>query len=137
MTTPPRARIVLQSFGFKYGLPAANYYFDVGFATNPARQPQWTFFSDVDEEMVKFVLAHEPVSRFLDLVVPLIEHLATIDSHHVIALGCSAGRHRSPILVHELARRLEPEIPITLRHRELGADERSHYQRAVEAAHRE
>lgn len=102
-----KAKAKLMSFGFKYGLPNANYYFDVGFLENPARLDKWNFFSAPTEEMRRYVLEQQEAREFLDLVEPLLVYLSTIDQDQVFAFGCSAGRHRSSILVEELSRRLE------------------------------
>ena len=98
--------ITLMSFGFKYQFPNANYFFDVGFIKNPAREVKWGFFSNVDEEMRQFVLQQPEVVQFMECVVPLIKFLSGIDSNQIFAFGCSAGRHRSPLLVDALARQL-------------------------------
>ena len=98
-----KAAITLLSFGFKYGPPRANYYFDVGFVKNPARSEKWGFFSKADEEMRRFVLEQKEIKVFLFLIKSLIKHLSNIDAAQVYAFGCSAGRHRSPIIVEELA----------------------------------
>src|SRR5689334_10605630 len=98
--------VKLMSFGFKYGIPNANYYFDVGFIKNPAREPKWSFFSVPDDEMRAYVLNQPPVAEFLKYVVPLIKMLAPLDQSQVFAFGCNAGRHRSYILVEEIARQL-------------------------------
>lgn len=90
------------SFGFKYGLPNANYYFDVGFIKNPARREGWNFFSEVTDEMRSYVLSQPEVLSFIELVVPLISFLENIDQKQVFAFGCNAGRHRSRVLVDHL-----------------------------------
>jgi len=102
-----QARVVLMSFGFKYGMPNANYYFDVGFIKNPAREKRWNFFSNTSRDLEEFVLAQPRVNEFIDKVEPLLIFLSTIDQDQVFAFGCSAGRHRSPVVVEELKRRLE------------------------------
>lgn len=113
-------KIKIMSFGFKYGLPPANYSFDVSFATNPARLEKWGMFGAVDHNMVEFILSQKPVSKFIELVIPLLEHIATLDSFHVIAFGCNAGRHRSPIIVNEIGSRLiDKRIPAAVVHRDL------------------
>lgn len=112
-------KIKIVSFGFKYGLPSANYYFDVSFAKNPAREKEWGMFGNADHKMIEFVLSQKPVAEFIDLVVPLVEHIATLDSFQVVAFGCSSGRHRSPIIVDEIANRLINKISISIVHREL------------------
>lgn len=94
------------SFGFKYGIPNANYYFDVSFIKNPARD-KWNFFDKPNDEMRKFVLEQDIASKFLDKIEPVIVFLSQVDQHQIFAFGCNAGRHRSSILVDALAERLE------------------------------
>ncbi len=111
--------VKLMSFGFKYGIPNANYYFDVGFIKNPAREANWSFFSVPDDEMRAFVLNQSPVQEFLKYVVPLIVMLAPLDQSQVFAFGCNSGRHRSYILVEEISRQLkEHDISNKVIHRE-------------------
>jgi len=106
------------SFGFKYGVPHSNYYFDVGFLRNPARD-KWGFFDKPDGEMRKYVLDQEFAQELLSKVEPLILFLSTVDQHQVFAFGCNAGRHRSTIIVDEMARRLEKKkINVEVIHRD-------------------
>lgn len=117
---PSDSKVTLMSFGFKYGLPNANYYFDVGFLKNPARENKWGFFSNPTDEMRSYVLAQGQTVEFLEKIVPLLEYLAHIDQHQVFAFGCSAGRHRSSIVVEELSRILNNKgIPTHVVHRDL------------------
>ena len=117
--TGEKGRIKIISFGFKYGPPNANHYFDVSFTTNPARQDRWGMFGVVDHEMIEFVLSQPKVKEFIKRVVPLIEFAATVDAYHVVAFGCNSGRHRSPIIANEVARILSKKIPIVVEHRDL------------------
>lgn len=117
--TSTRLGLTLVSFGFKYGQPPANHYFDVSFLKNPARQEGWTLFSEPGEEMRAWVLEQPAAVEFLERIVPLALFLARADDDARIALGCSAGRHRSAILTEELARRLRAEgLDIHVHHRE-------------------
>ncbi|WP_049764335.1 RapZ C-terminal domain-containing protein [Geotalea daltonii] len=119
MSTKQLSSVKIMSFGFKYGSPNANYYFDVGFIKNPARDPKWNFFSTPDEEMRNFVLSQKPVVEFLKYIIPLIKILAPLDQAQVFAFGCNSGRHRSYILVEEIARQLkECGVPAKIVHRE-------------------
>lgn len=102
-----QVKVILVSFGFKYGPPNANHYFDVGFIKNPARQDKWGFFSKPTAEMRKFILSQEEAKTFLEKIEPLLIFLSTIDQNQVFAFGCSAGRHRSPLIVEELSHRLQ------------------------------
>lgn len=111
--------ISLVSFGFKYGRPPANHYFDVSFLKNPARERGWSLFSEPGDEMRRWVLEQAAAVEFIDRLVPLACFLASADDDARIALGCSAGRHRSTILTEELARRLRAEgLEVDVSHRE-------------------
>ena len=113
------ARVLIVTFGFKYGPPPTNYYFDVSFAVNPARQQNWSLFSQPEPEMVSFVLDQPDVSEFLSAVVPLIRAIIKFDDDARIGIGCNAGRHRSVIIAEEISRRLRLEkIEVSLMHRE-------------------
>jgi UPF0042 nucleotide-binding protein len=111
----------LMSFGFKYGLPHANYYFDVAFIKNPAREAEWGFFSEPTEEMRQYVLGQEQAREFIARIEPLLVFLSSLDQNQVFAFGCNSGRHRSCVLVEELARRLEKAgIKTNVTHRDRG-----------------
>jgi len=116
----PKTAVTLMSFGFKYGGPPnANYYFDVGFVKNPAREHG--FWSDVDDKMTDFVLSQQEVRDFIGAVIPLVILLSKVDQRQIFAFGCSAGRHRSAIIVKEIAKRLKDmEIEVDVQHRDLG-----------------
>ena len=114
-----RRRLTLVTFGFKYGPPNTNYYFDVSFLKNPAREPQWDLFCAPDERMRSFVLAQPLARSFLDSVVPVVRLLLECDDDVRVGLGCSSGRHRSVIIAEELKHRLEsPSLAVRLIHRE-------------------
>ncbi|WP_145017681.1 RapZ C-terminal domain-containing protein [Geobacter argillaceus] len=119
MSRKGKVSVKLMSFGFKYGIPNANYYFDVGFIKNPARESKWGFFAVPDDEMRDYVLQQPSVIEFLKYVVPLIKMLAPLDQSQVFAFGCNSGRHRSYILVEEISRQLkEQDVANKVVHRE-------------------
>ncbi len=112
-------RITLISFGFKYGHPNTNHFFDVSFLKNPAREPRWGLFSQPSPEMRRWVLEQPGAQAFLERVVPLIQTLMELDDDLRIGFGCSSGRHRSAILTEEVRRRLEAHhVSVKLVHRE-------------------
>ena len=112
-------RITLLTFGFKYGRPPCNYFFDVSFLKNPAREKDWDLFSKPCANMRKFVLEQENCIRFIDTVIPLLKAVTTFDDDARIGLGCSSGRHRSYIIADEIKRRLESDdVLVKLIHRE-------------------
>lgn len=115
----PRGRLTLVTFGFKYGAPGTNYYFDVSFLKNPAREAEWDLFDEPSEGMRRFVLDQPQCRDFLTVVVPLVRTLVTCDDDVRIGIGCSAGRHRSRIVAGEIAARLAADgIDVRLVHRE-------------------
>ncbi len=112
-------RLTLMSFGFKFGPPPTNYYFDVSFLKNPARDERWDLFARVTPAMREFVMAQPGCRRFIEATVPLLRVLLDCDGDVRVGFGCNAGRHRSAILVEEIARRLEADdVVIKVIHRE-------------------
>lgn len=99
-------KITLISFGFKYGIPNSNYYFDVSFAKNPARESRWNLFDKPDAQMVDYVLSQPSVNEFISALIPMLKVIVTLDDDARVALGCNAGRHRSAIIVENVASRL-------------------------------
>lgn len=120
----PRARITVVTFGFKYGPPPTNHYFDVSFLANPARDPRWGLFSRPDEEMRAFVMGQPAARAFVERAVPLIAFLAEQDDDLRVGLGCNAGRHRSVLLAQTLTEELaDLGHEVFLVHRERQFDE--------------
>ncbi|HEX6987834.1 MAG TPA: RNase adapter RapZ [Bacillota bacterium] len=127
---PPRTlSLTLLSFGFKYGLPVdADLVFDSRWLPNPYYDPALRQCTGRDPVVVSYVmrapLARQFVDRLVDylaFVIPL--HAAEGREHLVVAVGCTGGRHRSVVVVEELARRLGPrvhELHVTHRDLELG-----------------
>jgi len=108
-----KKKITLMSFGFKYGPPNTNYYFDVSFAKNPAREERWSLFDEPDNEMVKYILEQESVQKFVDTAIPFINVLIDLDDDVRIGIGCNAGRHRSVVIstyLYEKLRRKDIEV---------------------------
>lgn len=102
-------RLTLVTFGFKYGLPNTNYYFDVSFVKNPARDDRWSLYSEPCNEMREFVLKQSTAQAFLERVVPMIKTLTECDNDVRVGFGCNSGRHRSHILAEEVQNRLQAE----------------------------
>jgi len=93
----------------------------IGDVKNPARESRWDLFSRVTPAMREFVLGQTACRRFLAAVVPMLHVLLECDDDVRVGFGCSAGRHRSAILVEEIARRMErDDVTIKVVHREEG-----------------
>ncbi|MFC8682802.1 RNase adapter RapZ [Microbacterium ureisolvens] len=125
-----RHTVTLQSFGFKYGLPPdADLVADMRFLPNPFWDEQLRPFTGEDAEVRDYVLAQEGASEFLEAysraLVPVLEgYQRENKSHSVVAVGCTGGKHRSVVMVRELADRLAkvPGVAVRVSHRDLGRE---------------
>ncbi len=123
--------ILIQSFGFKYGLPAdADVVLDVRFIPNPFYIRALRPLSGLDAEVSQYVLAFGEAVRYMDLQEAWL--LATVPFYRregkqrlVIAIGCTGGRHRSVAMAVDLAARLQPTgSPVLVIHRDIDKDPR-------------
>lgn len=118
--------LLLQSFGFKRGVPVdADYVFDVRCLPNPHWEPRLRSLTGRDDEVAHFLENHlevnrmfEQVAAFLDDWLPQFE--ANNRSYMTVAIGCTGGQHRSVYFVERLARHLQHQgRELMTRHREL------------------
>lgn len=107
-----RMAIMLISFGHKYGNPVGlDLMFDVRFIPNPFFVPELRTLDGTDVRVQGWVMAHQEARRFVADTGKLLEFLIPLyrregKSYLSIGLGCTGGRHRSPVLVRELKTRL-------------------------------
>jgi UPF0042 nucleotide-binding protein len=125
---PPEAglQVSLISFGFKYGAPRdADMILDVRFLPNPYWEPELKDLPGTDPRVMSFV-GGQPLYRdfmtrlgsLLDVTVP--GFLAEGKAYLTIGVGCTGGRHRSVVVVDELAEVFRGRgLPVTLDHRDL------------------
>ncbi len=118
--------ILVQSFGFKRGVPAdADLVFDVRMLPNPHWVKELRLKSGLDEEVKQFLEAqplteefYRDICRFLDNWLP--RYRDSNRSYMTVAIGCTGGQHRSVYLADRLYRHYRDSYPgINLRHREL------------------
>jgi UPF0042 nucleotide-binding protein len=118
--------ILLQSFGFKRGVPAdADLVFDVRMLPNPHWVKELRMKTGLDPEVKAFLesqgMADElygDICLFLDNWLP--RYRDSNRSYMTISLGCTGGQHRSVYLADRLYRRYREQYPeIHVRHREL------------------
>jgi UPF0042 nucleotide-binding protein len=125
-----RHTVTLQSFGFKYGLPPdADLVADMRFLPNPFWDERLRPFTGEDAEVREYVLQQEGARAFLDAysqaLRPVLEgYQRENKSHSVVAVGCTGGKHRSVVMVRELAERLAsvPGVAVLISHRDLGRE---------------
>lgn len=125
-TGAARASVLLQSFGFKNGVPeGVDFVFDVRCLPNPHWQPGLRPLTGRDEPVVSFLEKSTEVAQmradligFLDRWIPRFETDGR--SYLTIAIGCTGGQHRSVYMVEALRRHLTDNgHRVLVRHREL------------------
>lgn len=120
--------VVIESFGFKHGLPAdADIVGDVRFLPNPFWTENLRDENGLHPDVSAFVLSQADVDVYLDGLVLMLGatlrgYVRENKRHATIAIGCTGGKHRSVAITEELARRLEqmPGVAVTRKHRDIG-----------------
>ena len=118
--------ILIQSFGFKNGVPAdSDFVFDVRCLPNPHWEEDLKSLTGQDPAVIEY-LQHYPeveemytsISNFLNLWMPRFEKENR--SYMTISIGCTGGQHRSVYLTERIATAFEPpRTNLSLRHRDL------------------
>jgi RNase adapter protein RapZ len=101
--------------------------FDVRFLPNPHYDPELRPLTGHDEPVREAVLSQDDAQEFLKKAGELLSFLipryaAEGKTYFTVGIGCTGGRHRSIVLVEELASRLrqeDAEIDLFVRHRDL------------------
>jgi UPF0042 nucleotide-binding protein len=105
----PGMTISLISFGYKFGVPQnVDLLFDVRFLPNPFFVPELKALSGTDQAVADYVLGQDETSDFLRRLYSLLDFLMLRymkegRSYLAIGLGCTGGRHRSPVVIQEIA----------------------------------
>ena len=125
-TTAGSMSILVQSFGFKRGVPAdADLVFDVRMLPNPHWVKELRLKTGLDPEVQEF-LENQPMTaelyndlcHYLDNWLP--RYREGNRSYMTVALGCTGGQHRSVYLADRLFQHYrEQYTAIHVRHREL------------------
>jgi UPF0042 nucleotide-binding protein len=124
--TGTRMSTLIQSFGFKKGLPLnADLVFDVRCLPNPHWVTSLRSLTGADPAVVEF-LQNEPtveqmiadICQFLENWLPRYE--GNNRPYTTVAVGCTGGQHRSVYLANRLYQYLsERGVDVKVRHREL------------------
>jgi UPF0042 nucleotide-binding protein len=122
-------RVVVMSFGFKYGLPIdADMVADVRFLPNPYWDEALRPLNGQDDPVSRDVLERPGASDFLDHYEALVEvvregYLREGKRFVTIAIGCTGGKHRSVAMVEALCARLRANsVDAVALHRDLGRE---------------
>ena len=125
----PLIRLVLMSFGFKYGLPLdADLIADVRFLPNPHWVPELRPQTGLDPQVSGYVLSREGAGDFLERYTAALQpvlagYVRESKRYATVAVGCTGGKHRSVAMSEEFARRLAgPGVSVTTVHRDLGRE---------------
>jgi UPF0042 nucleotide-binding protein len=121
--------MTLLSFGYSFGIPfEADLLLDVRFLPNPYFVEELKRSKGEDPKVAEYVLQWEETKEFLQRVREFIRFLLPLyikerKTHLTIAIGCTGGRHRSIVIVNQLAERLRDELAergvfLSVRHRD-------------------
>ncbi|MDD2533177.1 MAG: RNase adapter RapZ [Eubacteriales bacterium] len=126
-----RMTILVQSFGFKYGVPVdSDVILDVRFLPNPFYIEELRPQSGLDEAVRDYVFSFEETNKYLDMQLQSLEFTIPLYIREgkvrlMIGVGCSGGRHRSVALAEALASRLKAShVAVLVDHRDLDKDSR-------------
>ena len=123
--------IAIVSFGYKYGHPVGlDLILDVRFIPNPFFVPGLRDLSGTDPRVREYVMAQPEAPRFIHEVTRLLKFLVPLyrregKSYLTIGLGCTGGRHRSPVMARALRDALGHQgIEVEVRDHDLARDDR-------------
>ncbi|GBD39546.1 MAG: nucleotide-binding protein [Deltaproteobacteria bacterium] len=116
-TDSHRLSLNFLSFGYKYGLPYdADVVIDVRFLPSPHFVEGLKNLTGLDKEVREYVLKNEDTIKFIEKIVDLLKFLIPKyqkegKSYLTIAIGCTGGKHRSAVIVNEIAERFKHLSP--------------------------
>jgi len=123
-------QITLISFGYKYGIPIdVDIVFDVRFLTNPFYIDKLKNLPGSNEKIEKYVTEFSVTQYFMEVYFNLLSYLIPYyvkegKTYLSIAFGCTGGRHRSVVLINNLANYLEGKgYKLFVKHRDMNKDE--------------
>lgn len=119
--------ITFISFGYKYGLPhQVDILFDIRFLPNPFFINDLKDLTGLDEPVKHFVLNNSSANKLLDKLKDLFKFLIPEYIHEgksslIIGIGCTGGKHRSPVIAEELKKYFSSTfgLEVGVIHREL------------------
>lgn len=130
MDTARQLRVILFSFGFKYGAPIdIDQLCDVRFLPNPYWVPELRPKSGKEPEVAAYVMASDVGQAFWQHLQPLLLFLIEKNQNANkkalrIAIGCTGGRHRSVAVTEKIVELLSSRaIQVTAFHRDIERDQ--------------
>jgi UPF0042 nucleotide-binding protein len=125
-----KLKLLIQSFGFKYGAPSdADLIADMRFIPNPYWNEELRPFNGEDKQVADYVLnaegAEEFISNYVAALAPVLQGFQRENRKRVsIGIGCTGGKHRSVATAIEIAKRLSEleGVEVSIKHRDLGKE---------------
>ena len=128
---PSGPTILLQSFGFKHGIPLdSDFLFDIRYLPNPHWVPELRPFHGNDRVVIDYLeqhpITHKTRGYLRDFLSNTLSELVHTDRSYVTcSVGCTGGKHRSVYLVEHLLEDLHPRFPhLIIRHRDLESEQK-------------
>lgn len=131
--------VVVESFGFKYGLPVdCDYVFDARFLPNPFYLPQLRNFTGKDKQIADYLEGFKEtgefnymISELLSFVIPYYQKEGKGSVH--IGIGCTGGRHRSVYCTETVVKKLaDCGIKCIISHRDIDKEPHRYSKKADE-----
>lgn len=117
--------ILIQSFGFKHGLPAdTDFMFDVRCLPNPHWEDHLRPYTGKDQPVIEYLEGFSEVQEMQDSIVKFLDHWIPCfekegRSYMTISIGCTGGQHRSVYLAQKIKSQLQKKHEnVSLRNRE-------------------
>lgn len=121
--------MTLLSFGYSFGIPyEADLLWDVRFLPNPYFVEELKGLRGNHPKVEEYVLQWNEAKEFLQRIKEFIIFLLPLylrerKTHLTCAVGCTGGRHRSIVIVNQLAKMLKEEcekngVVLSVKHRD-------------------
>ena len=121
-----KLRIFVQSFGFRYGVPAeSDLVFDVRFLPNPNYIPEFKAKTGRHAGVARYIRGFPQTGEFIERITALLLYLMPHyagegKSYLTISFGCTGGQHRSVMMAQEIYRRLHKSgYSVRVAHRDI------------------
>ena len=121
-----RMIVLVQSFGFKHGLPLdSDMVLDVMFLHNPFYEEDLNLLTGNDQPVAYFICRFPQTFQFLKKEEEMLEfllpqYISEGKSQLVISVGCTGGQHRSVFIANRLYEFLRTQgYAVQLTHRDL------------------
>lgn len=118
--------IVIQSFGFKFGLPIdSDFVFDVRCLPNPYYDKEIKDFNGREKPVIEFLNAQpkaiEMTNDIYNLLKNWLKEFSQDNRNYLtVSIGCTGGKHRSVYITEQLAQKIQHlGFKVLTRHRQI------------------